>query len=348
MKHKIIVVVCCILLFISCYKESDYQPANINTSLITLSAADASIVGDGDAFTYITAELPLETRDDKSSVVFTTNKGTFENTQKTITKTATIQSVGGVNKRIAKVKLISSTKIEKATVEATIGDITKTVDVSFVSINYDALMTITTSGTQIPADGESSLLITVEQPLDTKDDYTSIVFTTSKGSFENGSKTITKPSTIILENSVYKRKSLVKLISSKKVETADIEISVKNTLKKLSIPFLNAFPETLKLSASALILSGGFANLLTVTTTLLRPVGTPSAQNISDLFVFDANKNKIGYFQNYLSSSDETGTIQNKFTLGDYTYKGALKIIAIGTNALGKTITSDTLFITAQ
>jgi hypothetical protein len=331
--HITLIAFCFTLALSACYKEKDYLPSNVDYSkFLLLSTSDSIIVADGESTSYITAEIPMEIRDDKASVVFTTNKGTFDNGTKTITKIATIQSINNVNKRIAKIKLTSSTKIEKATIEATVGDISQSLEVSFENINYDNLLLLSTVQSQISADGESSIDIIVDQPLDTKEEYTAISFSTTKGIFENNAKTISKSSVIVWDNGIYKRRAVVRLISSKKVENTDIEAGIKGYIKKTSVSFIKAFPESLKLSTTAISISPGYGNTLTITTTLSRQKGTPSIGNLATLMVSDSNRNSIGYFVNYNNVSDENGTISNKFTLGDLNYHGPLKIIAQSTD----------------
>lgn len=323
----------------SCYKDDDYLPSHANyEGFLNLSASATTIPADGESSVFLYGELPIDIREDKTSITFTTTKGTFENGQKTITKAATVQVLNGANKRIAKVKLTSAATITQATVEATIGDITQTITIAFTTIDYASLFSLSAAPAQIPADGESYTVLTAEQPLDVKEEYTSVTFSTTKGTFENGQKTITKSSLINLENTVYRRKAIVRLVSSKKVDSADIEASVKGTSKKTTVYFVRAFPESIKLSTTGISISPGFGNSVVLTTTLLRRVGTASQGAPVKLESFDANNAKIGYFINYNEASDENGQTTNRFTLGDQNYRGSIKIVATAVDGENKPI----------
>jgi hypothetical protein len=333
----------------SCYKDKDYLPTNINANdvIISLSATPSTISADGASFTFLTAELPLDAVDSKSNVVFTTTKGVFDNNSKTITFAATVVNDSGTNRRLAKVKLTSSTVIENADVTATVGSVSKVLSVSFTNLPFDTFLTVNASAASIPADGVSFTYINVEQPINILNDYTSITFTATSGSFDNGTKTITKPSATVLSGAEYKRLAQVRLTTSKTEENVSVEVAIKGTFKTIPINFVKAYPESVKIAVSAPAIATGFGNSLSITVSLLRTTGTPSINNTSNLSVVDTNGVNRGSFINYTTNSDITGAIVNKYTLGNDTYKGPLTITATSADATGKTI-MDHVQITAQ
>jgi hypothetical protein len=333
--------------WLACYKEKAYLPTNVpaDSVLVKVTSSDAALPADGLSFTFISAELPLSAVDNRSSVVFTTTRGTFDNNAKTITQAAVLVNDNGTNRRLARVKLIASSNVENADVTATVSNIAKTITVPFVSPAYDTYLTVMPSAGTMPADGASFVYLNVEQPLNVPLDNTSVVFTATSGTFDNGTKTITKSSTVTLVGGIYKRAVQVRFTSSKNLETAHIEVSTKSTLKATSVDFTKAFPESIKLSVGAPSIATGFANSVQVTTALSRLLGMPSVGCDATLAVTDTNNVVRGSFINYVGKSDGSGIVTNKFTLGTDTYKGKLNIIATTQDASGKVLIDKTQII---
>lgn len=340
-KNKLLALAFIFLLF-ACYHEDDYLLTNIDAGQIikNLYTTQDQILADGQSYTYIIAELPSDAVDSRASVVFTTTKGTFENNTKTITLLATMQNVEGQDKRIAKVKLISSVRIETAEVTATVANISKTIGVSFTNLPYEELLTVNSSAAEAPADGASAIYLTAEQPLNTADSQASIIFTTTAGNFDNGTRTITKPSVVTLIDGVYKRTSKVRLTSGKTVELASIDITTSVTAKSLTVDFVRAYPEYVNVTVSAAAIQTGFNNTMTITTQLLRSIGVPSINSEIALRVVDASGADHGTFINFNNKSNAEGKVVNSFTLGADTYQGPLFIKATATDAQGLPIIS--------
>lgn len=348
MKPLVLAILLCIIVF-GCYRDKDYLPTKVNADevILSLSATPDTIPADAQSFAYILAELPLDATDTKSTVTFTTSKGNFDNNSKTISQTAVLVNDNGSNKRIAKVKLFSTSQIDTAEISATVANVTKTTRVVFSNLLFDSFLTLSADQSSIPADGASYSLITVEQPLNIPVDYSAVTFTTTAGSFDNGSKTITKSSSTVLVNWVYKRLAQVRLTSSKNEEKATIEASIKGTLKTIVISFTKAFPEAIKAVVVNPFITSGVTNSLQITTNLLRSVGTPTIGNEASLKVIDSNNVARGSFINYTTKSDANGNIVNKYTLGTDPYKGALRIVAQGIDATGNAL-RDTVTISVQ
>ena len=327
-------------MLISCYHENDYLPTNINADQVIKSFApvDSVIAGDGQSFTYLIAELPVEADNAKSTVTFTTSKGTFDNNTKTITQPATVINDNGTNRRIAKVKLVSIAQVDTAQISATVANITKYSRVVFSNLAYDSFLTVTADHNSIPADGASFTTLTVMQPLNLLSDYNSITFTTTSGTFDNGTKTISKSSGTVLINGSYQKMAQVRLTSSKNVETANVEVAIKGTTKNIAINFTRAYPENIKISIAAPYIASGIDGSQQITINLLRSKGTPSVGTVASLSVMDTNRVSLGTFINYNNLSDASGTIVNKFTLGTDTYKGTLKILAQTADSTGQTL----------
>jgi hypothetical protein len=330
------------------YKDDDYLPANIdaNKVIIDLKAVSLTIPADGQSFTYIIAELPVNAIEAKSTVTFTTTRGTFENNTKTMNISAVLINENNQNKRIAKVKLISSTVIETADITATVAGVTKNLSVSFTNLALDTFLSIS-APPNVLADGVSNANIIVEQPLNVPSDYTSVTFTTTAGTFENGNKTIVKSSALILVDGVYKRLVQTRLTASKNEESAIIEAAIKGTLKTQVVQFKRAHAESIHITVAALSIASGFANSLQITTNLLRSKGTPTQNSEATLKAVDTTNIERGILINYSTKSDANGQIINKFSMGNDPYKGKLKLIAASADSVGHPI-SDTTLIFVQ
>jgi len=335
------------LLFSSCYNEKDYLPTNINPDEVIagLYASNPVLPADGQSFTYIIAELPVNAVDARSTVTFTTTRGTFDNNNKTIMLAATLVRDNGQNKRIAKVKLVSSSTIEIADVTASIGGTTKVVSVTFTNLALDSFLTVSATSNTIPADGASFTTIIAEQPVNVQGDYNSITFTATAGVFDNGTKIINKSSALVLVNGVYRRIAQVRLTASKLEESAAIEIAIKGTLKAYNVNFKKAYPESIALTLGALSISPGYANSVQINTNLLRGKGTPTVNNEATTIVVDTNNVRRGAFINYNTKSDINGQVINKFTLGTDNYKGKLRVVATAVDSVGNYLVAESEII---
>ncbi|MFT3681037.1 MAG: hypothetical protein QM791_12235 [Ferruginibacter sp.] len=337
MKRFLLSLIICGI-FTKCYKDNDYMPVNVNAGevIVSLTALPDNIPADGQSFTYIIAELPLNAIDSKSNVVFTTTKGSFDNNTKTITQLATLINDNGVNRRIAKVKLTGTVQIDTAEVFAVTGNVTKSIKVIFSNLAYDNFLTVTADAPSVPADGASSTFINVEQPLNIPAEYSTVTFTTTNGTFDNGTKTITKSTSTILLNGTYKRLAQVRLTAGKIEETVVVEVAIKGTLKTVPVNFEKAYPEDVKIVIATPYITSGIENSLQITTNLIRQIGIPTIGNEASLRVVDADNAERGGFINYSNKSDASGSIVNKFTLGTDSYRGVLRIIAESKDASGK------------
>lgn len=348
MKQQYIILASLFLLIVSgCYHEDEYLPSNLGTTAVVkqLYATPDTIIADGMSFTYVFCELPIEAEDNRSSVVFTTTKGTFDNNSKTITMNATVVNDNGTNLRLAKVKLTSSTLVENANVTATAGGVTRDINVVFTNLDYDSFLSVYPTSVKVPADGASYTYIAVSQPVYLPADYSSITFTTTAGVFDNGTKTITKSAATVLVNGTYQKTVQVRLTAPTQVNTANIEAAIKGTSKTVSVNFTRAYPENISLSLGAGAISGGYGNSVQITTSLLRAVGIPSVGNDASLSVVDSTGAPRGSFINYATKSDASGFIINKFTMGNDTYKGRLTVIASTTDSTGKPLPATTQLI---
>ncbi len=115
----------------SCYKEEDYLLSNIDDDFVTLSTKNSSILADGASSTEVYVELPYNTKKEFDKVLLKTSKGKFENDKQEIEASVSKVVIGGKDKKIAKAKLIASQSTGAVTIEAKIGDITKSTVVQF-------------------------------------------------------------------------------------------------------------------------------------------------------------------------------------------------------------------------
>lgn len=122
--HQIIFLIF-LLLVSACYREEDYNLSQLEDDIISLTFTSDTLLADGASNTDVIVEIPLESQSELSKIKITTSNGVFENGQKEIEVNASFAVSNGVDKKIAKVRLISTQKVENAVVEAKIGDISK-------------------------------------------------------------------------------------------------------------------------------------------------------------------------------------------------------------------------------
>jgi hypothetical protein len=115
----------------SCYKEEDYLLSNIDDDFVILSTKNISILADGVSSTDVYVELPYNTKKEFNKVLLKTSKGKFENDKQEIEASVSKVVINGKDKKIAKAKLIASQSTGAVTIEAKIGDITKSIVVQF-------------------------------------------------------------------------------------------------------------------------------------------------------------------------------------------------------------------------
>ncbi len=120
-----------ILLSSSCYKEDDYALTKLDENIILISSDPDYLTADGESYTYLTVEVPIETKKEFSKAIIRTSNGKFDNDKQEIETNLFLSVVNDFDKKIAKTKLKSSQLVEDAIVEVKIGDIYKKKTLEF-------------------------------------------------------------------------------------------------------------------------------------------------------------------------------------------------------------------------
>lgn len=218
---------------------------------------------------------------------------------------------------------------------------------------YDeSLLQIQAASSTVPADGVSTTLLTITIPTETEDTSSGLTLTTSTGTFvENGQKTVSLKAK---QNAAgTKRSATVLLKAGLAVETATVTVEALDFKKTIDINFINAFPESLTLTASTLSVQpiNTGAGEVAVEGQVRRSKGIPSLQNEVDVRAMDSVfAKRIGSFRVYQNHTNESGKTNYVFILGDSVansgikYKGTLYLIGSTFNEKG-TLLSDTIKI---
>ena len=176
------------------------------------------------------------------------------------------------------------------------------------------------------ANNFDKIKIIAEFPNDfnTEDDQ-KVKFTVGKDEEE----IITSTITLINENGTLKK--IAEAFIKHNVQTtlnvkATISINNVEISKDVDVSFKNAFPDDITISSSSLEVVPNSFETITLTTKLNREYGSVSLNTSVLTEAFDVNNNPIGIFVDYKDKTNEEGIVVNKFTLGNDSYLGPIKI----------------------
>jgi hypothetical protein len=150
---------CCVMLAAAaCHQPEDYLPGPSRADevlAVTLSAT--TLPADGIARLTITAQLDPRTDLDKRNITFTTTAGSLIADGKEGPAITVPADTSGT----AVVELRSSTAAATARIDVTVAAVSRALSVEFVRLAREELFDVVTSGTSVPADGYSTIVITV-------------------------------------------------------------------------------------------------------------------------------------------------------------------------------------------
>ena len=167
----------------------------------------------------------------------------------------------------------------------------------------------------VEADGESSTIVLVKLPANTKSKYDTVRLTVSNGKFPNGNSTITLKAFNISNDNLDLKEVNTKLISSQKPGLSVITTQVANYQLIDTIHFIKAFPKYIQTILPSLTIGYGY-NTIPVVTKLIRETGFPSENTLITIVAVDSIGNEIGLFLNKTERADLMGTITNNYSLG--------------------------------
>lgn len=115
-----------LLMLISCYKEDDYSLSLVDYESVKTSFSASQLEADGTSSTYFIIEVPDKIKKEYPKVNVKISNGKFDNDKQEIDAPISNALINGIDKKIAKVKIFSSQKVEDALIEIKIGDFYKT------------------------------------------------------------------------------------------------------------------------------------------------------------------------------------------------------------------------------
>jgi hypothetical protein len=164
----------------ACHQPEDYLlgPSQADQVLaVALSAT--TLPADGISRLTITAQLDPRTDLDKRNVTFTTTAGSLIADGK---EGASITVPADINGK-AVVELRSSTAAATARIDVTVAAVSRAASVEFFPLAREELFEVVTSGTSVPADGLSTIVITVTLKRLGTPQQRQVKFETSVGAF---------------------------------------------------------------------------------------------------------------------------------------------------------------------
>ena len=199
---------------------------------------------------------------------------------------------------------------------------------------YDTTIHLFSDYAMIPADSVSVDRVIVELPWDADSNKSTVLVRTDLGTFvESGNQSVTI--TAKQNGDSAKRIGIATLKSGSVVGRAHIQCVFSLLTMYLSDSFSIAYPDFLNLSASSLSVKPADSTKgeVTFTCKLYKQSGIPSQRNNVTMVVKDSSFNVIGSFRVYNNLSDNTGTTQYTYVLGDslldgVNYYGLLYAIA--------------------
>ena len=284
---------------------------------ITLVASPTSIPADGTSSSVITATIKDSSGaavPKGTSVTFTTNLGTFSNGFQTYT-VITPGETGVVS-----VSLIAGTTPGSAKITVSSANISQTV---YVGIGGDPVtITVAANPTSIPADGSSSSVITAT----IKDSSgspvtagTAITLTTTLGTFQNGTQTITvntMDDTGIVSTS---------LMAATTAGTAQVTASASGVTAVVNVVMTGGGGVgSLTVTANPTSITADGSSSSSITATLKDASGNPVTQGTSVTFTTTLGTFSNGSTTYTTSTADETGVVVTSLIAG--TTAGTAKV----------------------
>ncbi|MDN3582091.1 hypothetical protein [Mucilaginibacter flavus] len=193
----------------------------------------------------------------------------------------------------------------------------------------DIIVNLYSSTLTWPADGATQVPITADLPGKTTAGNYNLIFTTTKGLFYDSQKsTTTITSQRPVPDSAY-RAATALLVAPADTGQALVTVNAQDIGRSIKIHFVQALPQTVKISTSSQFVTNAVNSEATITLALQRVPGIPTAGQNVQVTATDQNGNPIGNFRNgALSPSDKNGNATFYFSANQSTYLGVVKIKA--------------------
>jgi len=167
--------------------------------------------------------------------------------------------------------------------------------------------------------GDNYTYATVVAVLDSTivDTTNAVSFTTDAGTFSNGTASVSAK--IDLHGKAYA------YLKSASILTAHVQATVgSNNVQNIDVPFSTSWPDKLLINLPATA-SDTFTNRITITATLKKNMGMPSAGFELGFYATDTSGKPKGSFNN-ITLSDSDGNVSVQYWLQDSMYKNFITI----------------------
>jgi hypothetical protein len=331
---RIILITALTFTLTACFSSDDdgeEEEVVSETAYITLTASPESINADGASSSAITAVLTDNTGQlvaKGTSLTFSTTLGAFSNGSTTYQTTISNDS-GSVT-----VSLISSTTAGTAQVTVTSNGVTQRVNVEFTAtsvVSETAYITLTASPESINADGASSLSITATLTDNTGQlvaKGTSLTFSTTLGTFSNGSTTY-QTTTPDDSGTV-----TVALISSTTAGIAEIIATSNGVTQRITVAFTST--TTITLVPAAVGVTSGLNSINPgESAEVYADVYTSSGEPVPDIEVVFTLDNPVLAYISSTATTSSAGIATAIFTARDLPGE-------VGITATAESVSNDT------
>jgi adhesin/invasin len=257
-----------------CHRQEDYVlgPSQADQVLrMTLSAT--SLPADGIARATITAQLDPRTDSDKRNVTFTTTAGTLI----AAGKEGTVITVPADTNGTAVAELRSSTTSATARIEVTVASVSRTASIQFQALAREQVFDVSVSGTSVPADGFSPIVITITLKRLGTPEQRAVKVETSAGTLTTAGQTNSRAVTVTATETG----RVVAELQSDIAGTAHVRVSALDTLYEFDVTFTAlAREDVFDVAVSRTSIEADGFSTATITATLKRPGGTPQLRTV--------------------------------------------------------------------
>lgn len=188
--------------------------------------------------------------------------------------------------------------------------------------NAPGVLSLAVSTREAPADGATVLMVSGTVDRDTRGEARKLIFTTSAGTFTDGG---TKAATVAADENGVARLGLRAPIDAGLVR---VRVSAGSAERVDSVLFTRAMPEQVLVEPEKFALVAGIKNELRVTANLRRTPGTVTPLTPVSFSAYrDGTSDEVGQF-GIATLSDTSGQAGVRYTAGNTTYRGRVRIVA--------------------
>jgi hypothetical protein len=223
-------------------------------------------------------------------------------------------------------------------------------DVEFNPTNYEKYLQLSTDIDSIAADGSATVAIMAVISKRSKPEFREIELTTTKGVFiPQGTKIIKVKADEYFGSDTERIVAKATLRSEASATNATVTAKVKYLEQSEVVKFYRVPPTSITVESKAFFITQSLASADTVSATLKRPGGIPTAGHPVDFLVINSLGDTVvntiketGYYREHARNSNDKGASSFIFSLGE-NYLGKLKIIAY--TKAGEQVLADSTFI---